>query len=202
MTPFDAYKQYIAFKNHFSKLNYDYCKYSGKSRASILSFEKRKDKYFFEKISRQKNDDEIKSYYVANFVECNDPSTLWIGEIIRNGEINFNSWKSRNQSLKYRFSEEIKNLFEKYNFDEIFNVKVNNHPIIIKEFYKKNICIEVMVILEKLLSFCEILDEKIQDPIWEGLSLRIKKYQPFLNFNNMEYQILLKDIVQNVKKNI
>ena len=72
MTPFDVYKTYLAFKNHFTKENYDYFKYCGKSRASLDSFHKRKDRYFFERTSRQKNDEEIKAYFVANFAECND----------------------------------------------------------------------------------------------------------------------------------
>ena len=43
-------------KNHFTKEKYDYHKYCGKSRASIQSFYKRKDRFFFEKLSRQKDD--------------------------------------------------------------------------------------------------------------------------------------------------
>ena len=85
MSPFEVYSNFLAFKNHFTKKNYDYFKYCGKTRASLDSFHKRKDRYFFEKISRQKNDEEIKSFFVANFAECNDPERLWIGDIIRNG---------------------------------------------------------------------------------------------------------------------
>ena len=82
MTPIEVYKTYLAFKNHFTKPNYDYFQYCGKSRASKESFNKRKDRYFFERISRQKSDEEIKHYFLASFIECDDPSRLWIGEII------------------------------------------------------------------------------------------------------------------------
>ena len=76
MTPFDAYKTYLALKNHFSKPNYDYFKYAGKSRTSIASFEKRKDKYWFEKISRNKDDKEIlfSSIDKKNTWEPNNPN--------------------------------------------------------------------------------------------------------------------------------
>ena len=57
MTPFDVYKTYLALKNHFSKPKYDYIKYAGKTRASIEAFNKRKDKYWYEKLSRQKTDE-------------------------------------------------------------------------------------------------------------------------------------------------
>ena len=43
MMPFDSYKTYLSLKNHFTKDNYDYFKYCGKSRASIQSFYKRKE---------------------------------------------------------------------------------------------------------------------------------------------------------------
>ena len=38
MTPFDTYKEYLGYKNHFTKERYDYHRYGGKSRAKIDSF--------------------------------------------------------------------------------------------------------------------------------------------------------------------
>ena len=94
MAPFDAYREYLALKNHFTKDSYDYHKYCGKTRASLQSFYKRKDRYWFEKISRQKSDDEVRDFFVSNFVLCDDPQTLWIGEIIRSGQTNYTRWLS------------------------------------------------------------------------------------------------------------
>ena len=54
MTPFEVYKTYLALKNHFTQAKYDYNKYCGKVRASLNSFYKRKDRFWFEKLSRQK----------------------------------------------------------------------------------------------------------------------------------------------------
>ena len=68
VVPFDTYKCYLSLKNHFTKDSYDYHKYCGKSRATIQSFYKRKDRMWFEKISRQKTDQEILDFFVANFV--------------------------------------------------------------------------------------------------------------------------------------
>ena len=102
MTPFDTYKQYLAFKNHFTKPNYDYHQYCGKSRASKEAFNKRKDRYFFERMSRKKTDDEIKLYFLANFVECDDPTKLWIGEIIESGEENYANWLKRSNEIRHR----------------------------------------------------------------------------------------------------
>ena len=56
MMPADAYRCYLALKNHFTKDHYDYHKYRGKTRATNQAFYKRKDRFWFEKFARQKND--------------------------------------------------------------------------------------------------------------------------------------------------
>jgi len=193
--PFDTYKAYLGLKNHFTKEKYDYVKYCGKSRASIESFYKRKDRFFFEKISRQKNDDEVIDFFVANFVSCNDPQSLWVGEIMRNGEDNYINWKRRTQSLSYVFKEEVENIFSGKDFDKMFEVKGTTHPQIIKEHLQENISLETLIILEKILGFKKNFDKKLDDPVWKFLSMRMKKYNSFLNINVLQYRKLLKQIV-------
>lgn len=195
MTPFDVYKTYLAMKNHFTKSSYDYFKYCGKSRASINSFHKRKDRYFFEKMSRQKSDDEIKAYFVANFVECDDPQRLWIGEIIANGEQNYVNWLKRIQSLTYMFKTESEVFISKDNLDTIFECKRNQHPEILKKHLQNAITLETMVILDMILGYVKRFDKNITDPVWETVSLRIKKYKPFLNIDESKCKQILREIV-------
>jgi hypothetical protein len=194
MTPFDAYTQYLAFKNHFSKLKYDYHKYAGKSRASVKSFNERKDKYWFERISRQKSDDEIKNYYLANFVESDTPDRLWIGEIIRDGESKYQQWTKRNQSLSYIFKEQSKEMLSEHNLNELLDCS-KQHPIILKRLLSGKICIETLVIWDKILLFGNKFDKKLLDPVWETVSLKIKKYSTFLNIDVCDYKQLLKQII-------
>jgi hypothetical protein len=195
VTPFDVYKNYLSFKNHFTKENYDYFKYCGKSRASLDSFHKRKDRYFFERTSRQKSDDEIKSYFVANFIECEDPQSLWIGEIIRSGEDNYIKWLKRVQSLFYLFKTECEVFLNKESFKSIFTIKNGQHPELLKKYFQNAISLETMVILDMILNYVEDFDKKITDPVWETVSLRIKKYKPFLNIDIAKYKNVLKEIV-------
>ena len=63
VNPFETYKSYLGLKNHFTRDKYDYHKYCGKSKASINSFYRRKDRFFFEKLSRQKSDEEVAVSY-------------------------------------------------------------------------------------------------------------------------------------------
>ena len=194
MTPFDAYKQYLALKNHFSKDNYDYHKYAGKSRASVESFNKRKDKYWFEKLSRQKSDEEIKNFYIANFVEADDPNSLWIGNVIRAGDIYYKEWSKRQQSLQYIFTQESETLFGEYSLDQAFDCK-KGHPPVLKKFLSGIISPETLVIYDKIFLIRNNFDKKLLDPIWESVSLKIKKYTPFLNIDVFRYRKILKDTI-------
>ena len=96
--PFDAYKQYLSLKNHFTKEKYDYHKYCGKSRATVQSFYKRKDRFWFEKLARNKDDKEVVEFFVSNFITCTDPSKLWIGEMMREGEGRYTCMEERKSS--------------------------------------------------------------------------------------------------------
>lgn len=195
MTPFEVYKSYLAFKNHFTKENYDYFKYCGKSKASIDSFHKRKDRYFFERTSRQKSDEEIKAYFVANFVECNDPQSLWIGEIIQTGEEIYTNWLKKSQSMFYTFKTEVEVFLTKENFKELFEIKNHQHPEILKKYFQKAISLETLVILNIILDYVKNFDKKLSDPVWETVSLRIRKYQPFLNIDVAKYKNVLREII-------
>lgn len=195
VTPFDAYKSYLGLKNHFTRESYDYHKYCGKSRASLQSFYKRKDRFFFEKLSRQKDDSEVIEFFVSNFVSCDDPQSLWIGEIVRNGEQNYTDWKRRLQSLSYTFKTEVENIFDGKKFDDMFDIVGTKHPPIIKEHLAKNISLETLVILNKVINFKPNFDKKLDDPVWKFLSMRMDKYNAFLSVDVFRYRKILKQVV-------
>ena len=194
MTPFDVYKTYLGLKNHFTKDKYDYHRYNGKTRASLQSFYKRKDRYWFEKMSRQKNDQEVVNFFVSNFVESTDASAMWIGQLIREGESTYNSWKKRNESLSYIFKNETNDLFDEYNIEEVFDCN-SGHPPLLKKHLSGEICIETVVIYNRIFNFSKDFDKKLQDPIWEQVSKNIKKYDSFLNIDIFKFRKILKDCV-------
>ena len=195
MTPIDVYKTYLAFKNHFTKKSYNYFKYGGKSKASVQAYNKRKDRYFFERMSRKKTDEEIKNYFLANFVECDDPDRLWIGEIISSGEDNLKSWMKRSQTMSYMFKTEVEVFVNRENFQQLFTIKGQSHPEILKKYLQGALSIETMVILDIILEYVKNFDKKLEDPVWETVSLKIKKYKPFLNINVNKYKSILKEQV-------
>ena len=121
VTPFETYQTYLSMKSHFTNRKYDFFKYGGKSRATMASFNKRKDKYWFEKTSRKYSDEEVLNFLLANFVSTDNPQNLWIGEIINSGERNYSQWMKRKQSLTYLFKEQSSELLSQKDLKEVFD---------------------------------------------------------------------------------
>ena len=194
MMPFDAYRCYISLKSHFTKESYDYHKVGVLTRVKKETFYKRKDRFWFEKFSRQKNDKEVVDFFVSNFVSTTDPSRMYIGELVKNGEERYVDWKKRTQSLSYVFKEESEYLFKDKKVDEVFDCS-KGHPIILKKFLGGNISLETLVIYDRILGYGNNFDKKLKDPVWETVSRRVRKYTPFLNIDVFRYKKILKEVV-------
>ena len=75
MSVFAVYQDYVALKNHFSKPNYDYFKYNGKTGLKKESFDSRKDKIYFEKVAKRQD---YHDFLVANLCQNHK---LWIKDL-------------------------------------------------------------------------------------------------------------------------
>ena len=181
-------------KSHFTNRKYDFFKYGGKSRATMASFNKRKDKYWFEKTSRKYSDEEIQNFLLANFVSTDNPQNLWIGEIINSGERNYSQWMKRKQSLTYLFKEQSNELLSDNNLNEVFDCS-KGHPLVLKKYLGGEMSLETLTILERIFSFVQNFDKKLKDPVWESVSLKIRKYIPFININMFQYKKILRDLI-------
>jgi len=197
VTPFETYQTYLSMKSHFTNRKYDFFKYGGKSRATMASFNKRKDKYWFEKTSRKYSDKEVLNFLLSNFVSANNPENLWIGEIINSGERTYAEWMKRQQSLTYLFKEQSNELLSNKNLNEVFDCSNNKHPIVLKKYLGGEISLETFMILEKVFSFVKDFDKKLKDPVWETVSLKIKKYTPFININVFPYKKILREMIND-----
>ena len=194
VTPFETYQHYLSLKNHFTNPKYDFFKYGAKTRASIASFNKRRDKYWFEKTSRKYSDKEVVDFLVSNFVEADNASNLWIGEIINSGERTYADWMRRQQSLTYLFKEQSSELFLETKLEDALNCS-KGHPPVLKKFLSGKISIETLIIYDKIFLFGKKFDKKLSDPVWETVSLKMKKYNPFLNIDVFQYKKILREIV-------
>ena len=137
---YSAFALYNALKLHFSSPSYDYFKYHGTTNISESSFMNRKDKYSFYKLSRKYNLEELKNYYVANFLEGD---IRWIGTISgADGEECYKKWKTRNESLTYRFEQDIIFLFE--SSGNFLHVDNGNYPYLLTMMLQGEVMIETV----------------------------------------------------------
>ena len=194
VTPFETYQHYLSLKNHFTNPKYDFFRYGAKTRATVTSFNKRKDKYWFEKTSRKYSNKEIVEFLVANFVAVDNPQNLWIGEIINSGDRKYSDWKQRQQSLTYQFKEQSEKLLTENKLEDILECS-KGHPIILKKYLGGEISLETFSIWEKVFSFQKNFDNKLTDPVWETVSLKLKKYIPFININVFQFKSVLRSIL-------
>ena len=194
VTPFETYQHYLSLKNHFTNPKYDFFKYGAKTRASVTSFNKRKDKYWFEKTSRKYSDKEVVDFLVSNFTATDNPQNLWIGEIINSGERNYADWMKRQQSLTYLFKEQSSELLSENELETLFNC-TKGHPLILKKFLSGSVSLETLTIFDKVFHFSKNFDKKLDDPVWESVSLKISKYSPFLNIDVFQYKKILRSII-------
>ena len=184
---FEAYKKYLALKSHFTKKDYDYFKYSGKVKAAFPTFEKRKDKYFFHKLSKQKN---VEQFLVAAFIELGE--NVWVGDLLENMTSTnaYKNWLKRQEALTYTFKNDLDKLEEDFNS----NLKVieGQHPNLLKLLLQKEVCVETVIILNDLAEFVPYWNKTIEEKIiWPDISTRIYKYQPFIKYDKEKYRAIV-----------
>ena len=126
VTPFDTYQHYLSLKNHFTNPKYDFFKYGAKTRASMTSFNKRKDKYWFEKTSRKYSDDEVVDFLVSNFTAQIKQKPM--DETI-NSKKGFIDWKKRKQSSTYLFKEQSNELLSNNELESFRLFERTSNPI-------------------------------------------------------------------------
>ncbi len=57
------------------------------------------------------------------------------------------------------------------------------------------ISLETLVICDRIFEYREDFDKKLNDPVWEIVSRKIRKYRPWINIDVPKYRKILKDIV-------
>ena len=204
MNGFEVYKIYLAVKLHFTSKNqsYDFHKHNGRTTARLGTFTKRRDRYFFHKLSKLYNDRDIADYFVSNFVTN---TNLWVGDIIgRLGDENFKLWQKKIEALSYYYEQDIDYIIEQMNtkditFDNIFISKDGQHPYILKYFLYKRINFETFIILDDILNFSRQLNKSITEKVlWPKLYERMIRYKPFLKYNTTKYKQILKKKIKEI----
>lgn len=197
-TGFAAYALWNALKLHFTSDSYDYFKYHGKTNVSKQTFTTNKSKYQFYKLSRKYELEELKNFYIANFIQGNAD---WVGDLIQNGDDNYTKWKKTQESLTYTFENDVTYLFDTYAPGEMFKI-VGNYPNLLKELMQGKIHIETLLYMNMIMGFLPNWKKQIQeDIVWPEWELKLRKYQPFIfdQYKIQKFEDILRERIADAK---
>ena len=182
----DVYLMYCAIKAHFSRENYDYHKFGGKTKIKRDSFYKRKDRFFFARLAKKyKTMEEIEDYLVSNYISCRG---AWIGKF---DDDVYNEWKRKKQSLTYNFINEMTPYADR--FEELF-LWEDTHPLLLREYMGKRVSMETLVILDELINFQKKWRD--DDIVWKDLKKLMNNYKKFLTFDKNKCRVSLMKLIE------
>ena len=188
MSAFEAYKDYVALKNHFTKPEYDYIKYNGNISLKQSSFDKRKDKIFFQKLAKKAD---YHDFLIANLSENNK---IWIKDIAysEKAEKIYAEWKKRQQSISYILKQQLSKLDSSFN--DNFVCQNNQHPLLLRLYLANDISLETLCILLEITGAKKHWDSKMEyDPLWEEYNMKIVKYTPFIKYDKEKVKKIVLD---------
>ena len=204
MNGFEVYKIYLAIKLHFTSKgqSYDFHKHHGRTTARLETFTKRRDRYYFHRLSKSYDNKSIVNYFLSNFVSN---TNLWVGDIIgKTGDEHYKQWSKKIESLHYYYEQDIDYIIERMiakdiKFNDLFLSINGQHPPIVKMFLSKKINFETLIVLDDILKFTKKLNKDITEKVlWPKLFDRMKRYKPFLSYNITKYKISLRDKLKEI----
>ena len=190
MSGIEVYKMYLSLKLHFTTDTFDYLKYGNSARASQQSFDSRRDKFFFVKLSRTFKEEQLREFFVANMIM---EDKVYPATLVQEGAKNYQEYLKRKQSLAYRFKEDVMTLHDmSQKFDKLFIIE-GVHPPLLKAHLGGKICMETLVIFNKIFQYVGNFDKDIkEDIVWKPLRNRVVKYEPFISIDKGKYKNIIK----------
>lgn len=197
MTGYEAFCLFQSLKLHFSSDSYDFFKYGGKIKTSLEAFDKRKDKYYYHKLSRRlTNHEDLIDFLVANFI---DDENVWVGNLLtEESETVYRARQKVIQSLSYTFENDCRKIFhEVENPNELMHCNSGDYPELLKKTLKKEIQIETLCLLNQIINFVPIWSNKIVDTVrWPDYQKKIVKYTAFLPKDTVKYKLILRKVIE------
>ena len=160
MDGYQTYQIYQSLKLHFTS-DYDAVKYNYRTAVKRDTFERRRDRYFFEKLSRRFTKEKLIHYFTSNIIQ--NPS-VWIGDM---SDKIYSDYVARYDKLTYMLSQDMKFMSEKwYSFNQLCITSDNNttNPLL-ESLRTDEIQIESVVLVDIMVNFLGRLKSDLSDPL-------------------------------------
>lgn len=198
-----VYKLYLMIKQHMNG-KYDVIKYNWCMRVSDAAYQKRRDKYFFQKLSEKYKLKELALIFISNLVANQD---AWIGDISdADALVFYREYIGRLKQIKFKFEEDIRNIYyfskkvEVSAFKEIFeyNPKVQS-SYIFKLLQSNIISFETFILLDSFLNIIDKHDEQTDNLVWNNYSIKLKAYRKILNIDSQKAKSVFIETMKSCK---
>ena len=196
---YDVYKIYLGVKLHFTTSSYDYIKYNGKNNATLESFTKRKDRYFFHKLSKRYNERDILDYFVSNFAI---DGRKWIGNLIRNdGNEAYINYRKYKETFDYSLREDLGRMlsdfeFKRLSFDDGMGVHNGQHSRFLRLLIQRKVSLQTAILLDELIAFRKNYDKEISETVvWPKISETMVKLRPFIKLDRTTAKFTIKEVI-------
>ena len=196
---FQTYKYFMAVKLHLTTDRYDVFRSNGRVSGSRSTFDKRNDRFLFEKVGRKfDNPRNLIEFFVANIAYGNN-NVIYSNE----SDEYYNTWTKRKESRAYLFKQQleyIKSYLEDNNlkFENLFEIH-NNVPELLKLYVGGHVHLETMIILDDIENFI---------PKWKSLiilwgdQLRVlNKIKKFVKYDKDKLQLIYLDFKEGFREN-
>lgn len=160
MNGYLTYQIYQSLKLHFTS-DYDAVKYNFKTAVRQDTFERRRDRYFFEKLSRKYKKENLIHYFTSNLIQ--NPSA-WIGDM---SEKVYYEYLARHDKLSYTFTQDMKFMANQgYSFENICTTSEDNsnNPLL-ESLRTDEIHFESVILVDILVNFLKPLRSHLSDPL-------------------------------------
>lgn len=193
---YGAYQLFMALRTHFQNAKYDFFTMNGKLRGNKESYNRRNDRLFFEKLAKTYDPETLRDFYVANLLE----DKHYVTELLDDSAIsNLVKYQGRRQALTYNVSNDVDMVLSN-GACEAFKTHEDQYPGVLVLYLQRKICIESLVIMNDFIQFADKFNKYYEDDvIWPKVSLKMKKYRPFLRYDRDKMKLILKEKVENAK---
>lgn len=194
LSAYETYCLYLAIKSHFTTQSYDYHKYQGKVKATKESFEIRKDRFQFQKLSRKYSNDQMQDFLISNCIK----GKKWIGEFLDDdAESIYLQYMKRRQSFTYIFTNEIQKLFDSVSSPEKVFISQSNYPPIVELYLSNSLGEDTLCVINNFFNFVPKLDKDLgeDDILWKSIRIITIKLLPFIEYDKLRFKNIVKGAI-------
>lgn len=197
-----VYMLYLMLKQHFNG-KYDVIKYHWTMRISDQAYNKRRDKYFFEKLSEKHMLKELTLIFMSNLVANQD---AWIGDISdADALVFYREYIGRLKRIKTQYEDDIKNIYYfSQKVDETLSgiFEYNNKgdsSYIFKLLQSNVISFETFILLDSFLNIINKHDDSTNNLVWSNYSTKLNAYKKILDVDANEAKRVFIEVIKSCK---